>query len=98
MSRRPWGPRWAKQASKGVEAKPGYNLLGWGDYVAKVKSKPNLRTRWSEKAAVTKRAQTQKVSLARIPSLEGTIEDHGHGRRIAEADIQARPEVPRQPR
>ena len=45
------------------------------------------RKRWSEKGGVTKRAQTQKVSLARIPSLEGCREDQGHGARAVEADL-----------
>jgi hypothetical protein len=54
------------------------------------------RKRWSEKSAVTKRAMTQKVSLARIPSLDGGREDD-HGAQASEAYVSPRPQVPRQP-
>jgi hypothetical protein len=36
------------------------------------------RRRWAEKSAVTKRAQRQKVSLARIPSMGGGKDEY-HG-------------------
>jgi hypothetical protein len=62
------------------------------DHNKRAKSVPGLRKRWSEKSAVTKRAQTQKVSLAPISILERDREDDGHGPYASEADISARHE------
>jgi hypothetical protein len=50
------------------------------------------RKRLAEKSAVTKRAQRQKVSLARIPSLEAGREDGRHGPNTPEADVSDRHE------
>jgi hypothetical protein len=51
-----------------------------------------LRKRWSEKSAVTKRAQKQKVSLAPVPSLDGGAKDSSHGN-PTEADVSSRHEM-----
>jgi hypothetical protein len=59
--------------------------LGRADHAAR-------RKRWSEKSAVTKRAQTQKVSLAPVPSLDAGDRVGSHGG-SSEADVQARSEV-----
>lgn len=50
------------------------------------------RKRWSEKSAVTKRAQKQKVSLASIPSLSGGDTETSHGN-VTAPDVSARPKV-----
>jgi hypothetical protein len=50
-----------------------------------------LRKRWSEKSAVTKRAMTQKVSLAPVPSLDGGAKDSSHAT-SSEANVSARSE------
>jgi hypothetical protein len=52
------------------------------------------RKRWSEKSAVTKRAQKQKVSLAPVPSLSGGDTGTSYGN-VTAPDVSARLEVPR---
>jgi hypothetical protein len=50
------------------------------------------RKRWSERSAVTKRAQKQKVSLAPVPSLDGGAKDSSHDN-PTEADVSSRHEM-----
>jgi hypothetical protein len=96
MTRHSYFVPWAKTVASGVGATPkpgkpymGYHV-GFKDHVEMSKKNPGLRKRWSEKAAVTKRAQSQKVSLAPVPSLDGGERKDDHGASAAEAGFQAR--------
>jgi hypothetical protein len=92
MSRKVWGPRWARSVKTQVSANQGPRGPGWKDLGDKMRNNPDLRKRWAEKSSVTKRAQKQKVSLAPVPSLDRGAKDSSHDN-PTEANVSSRHEM-----
>lgn len=95
MSKNGYFVPWAKTVARSVAPRRGFPKKLSGEYVERVKRNPDLLKRWSEKSAVTKRAQSQKVSLAPVPSLNGGARKDDHDSDAAASDVSARLEVSR---